>query len=228
MSVVCCSNSFSFQRTMPPASQVTGKTKVTIVGDAGVGKTSIVHSFIHGKFEKDYQATIGVDFLSKTIHVEGKAVRFKIWDTAGQERFQSLIPNYIRDSDMVLLVYSIDNRESFDNTGKWVETIRNNSREGGVVIVLVANKNDLEGETLVTKEDGMKKARTLGVYFTETTAKDHHQATRVFELLAKKVLDSKAEENEKLASAGARKKPLLETVNLKSNETQEAVTHCWC
>jgi Ras-related protein Rab-6A len=83
------------------------KYKLVFLGDQGVGKTSIITRFMYDTFDKNYQATIGIDFLSKTMYLEDRTVRLQLWDTAGQERFRSLIPSYIRDSSVAVVVYDI-------------------------------------------------------------------------------------------------------------------------
>merc|ERR1711881_417042 len=90
------------------------KYKLAFLGDQGVGKTSIITRFMYDTFDTAYQATIGIDFLSKTMFLEDKSsIRLQLWDTAGQERFRSLIPSYIRDSSAAVVVYDITNRVSF-------------------------------------------------------------------------------------------------------------------
>ena len=97
---------------------------------------------VYDTFDNTYQATIGIDFLSKTMYLEDRTVRLQLWDTAGQERFRSLIPSYIRDSSVAVVVYDITNRQSFVNTTKWVDDVRA-ERGNDVIIVLVGNKTDL-------------------------------------------------------------------------------------
>jgi GTPase SAR1 family protein len=80
------------------------------LGDQGTGKTSIIKAFMYGSFDHNYQATIGIDFLSKTMYLDDRTVRLQIWDSAGQERFRSLIPSYIRDSSVAVVVYDITSR----------------------------------------------------------------------------------------------------------------------
>ena len=77
-----------------------------------MGKTSIISRFMYDKFDNSYQATIGIDFLSKTMYLEDRTVRLQLWDTAGQERFRSLIPSYIRDSSVAVVVYDVSSRSS--------------------------------------------------------------------------------------------------------------------
>ena len=100
------------------------KYKLVFLGDQGVGKTSIITRFMYDSFDTAYQATIGIDFLSKTMYLDDRTVRLQLWDTAGQERFRSLIPSYIRDSSVAVIVYDITNRNSFANTAKWIEDVR--------------------------------------------------------------------------------------------------------
>merc|ERR1712050_811978 len=110
------------------------KYKLVFLGEQAVGKTSVITRFMYDTFDNSYQATIGIDFLSKTFYLEDRAVRLQLWDTAGQERFRSLIPSYIRDSSGAIVVYDISNRHSFINTSKWIEDVR--SERGSDVIIV--------------------------------------------------------------------------------------------
>ena len=140
------------------------------LGDQSVGKTSIITRFMYDKFDTTYQATIGIDFISKTMYLEDRTVRLQLWDTAGQERFRSLIPSYIRDSSVAVVVYDVTNRQSFLNTARWIEEVRS-ERGADVIIVLVGNKTDLVDKRQVSIEEGDGKARDANVMFIETSAK---------------------------------------------------------
>ncbi|KAG1653419.1 hypothetical protein FOA52_009128 [Chlamydomonas sp. UWO 241] len=146
------------------------KYKLVFLGDQSVGKTSIITRFMYDKFDNVYQATIGIDFLSKTMYLEDRTVRLQLWDTAGQERFRSLIPSYIRDSSVAVVVYDVTNRQSFMNTLRWITEVRT-ERGSDVIIFLVGNKTDLVDKRQVSIEEGDTKARELGVNFIETSAK---------------------------------------------------------
>ena len=100
------------------------KFKLVFLGEQSVGKTSLITRFMYDTFDSNYQATIGIDFLSKTMYLDDRTVRLQLWDTAGQERFRSLIPSYIRDSSVAVVVYDVTNRDSFKLTSKWVEDVR--------------------------------------------------------------------------------------------------------
>ncbi|CAO3564383.1 unnamed protein product [Mortierella alpina] len=129
------------------------------------------------------QATIGIDFLSKTMYLEDRTVRLQLWDTAGQERFRSLIPSYIRDSSVAVVVYDITNRNSFMNTAKWIDDVRA-ERGTDVIIVLVGNKTDLNEKRQVTAEEGEKKAKEFNIMFIETSAKAGHNVKTLFRKIA--------------------------------------------
>ncbi|KAL0007454.1 hypothetical protein SO802_008956, partial [Lithocarpus litseifolius] len=146
--------------------------KLVFLGDQSVGKTSIITRFVYDKFYNTYQATIGIDFLSKTMYLEDRTVRLQLWDTAGQERFRSLIPSYIRDSSVAVIVYDVASThiQSFLNTSKWIEEVRT-ERGSDVIIVLVGNKTDLVEKRLVSVEEGEAKANDLNVLFIKASAK---------------------------------------------------------
>jgi Ras-related protein Rab-6A len=146
------------------------KYKLVFLGDQSTGKTSIITRFMYDKFDTSYQATIGIDFLSKTLYLEDRTVRLQLWDTAGQERFRSLIPSYIRDSSVAVIVYDVTNRQSFLNIHRWVDEVRA-ERGSDVIITLVGNKTDLVDKRQVSIEEGDAKARELNVMFIETSAK---------------------------------------------------------
>lgn len=159
------------------------KYKLVFLGDQSVGKTSIITRFMYDKFDNTYQATIGIDFLSKTMYLEDRTVRLQLWDTAGQERFRSLIPSYIRDSSVAVVVYDVTNRQSFLNTIRWIEEVRN-ERGSDVIIVLVGNKTDLVDKRQVSIEEGDAKARDLSVIFIETSAKAGFNIKALFRKIA--------------------------------------------
>ncbi|XP_055405025.1 ras-related protein Rab-6A isoform X1 [Bubalus kerabau] len=146
------------------------KFKLVFLGEQSVGKTSLITRFMYDSFDNTYQATIGIDFLSKTMYLEDRTVRLQLWDTAGQERFRSLIPSYIRDSTVAVVVYDITNVNSFQQTTKWIDDVRT-ERGSDVIIMLVGNKTDLADKRQVSIEEGERKAKELNVMFIETSAK---------------------------------------------------------
>ena len=155
------------------------KFKLVFLGDIYVGKTSIINQFMYENFDNSYQATIGIDFLSKTLNIGDKSMRLQLWDTAGQERFRSLIPNYIRDSSAAIIVFDVTNKQTFDSIQRWVDDVRN-ERGDSVLIAIVANKIDKAGERSVSKEEGEAKAAQLRAVYKETSAKTGENVKDLF------------------------------------------------
>uniref|UniRef100_A0A3P9PNX2 RAB6B, member RAS oncogene family a n=1 Tax=Poecilia reticulata TaxID=8081 RepID=A0A3P9PNX2_POERE len=154
------------------------KFKLVFLGEQSVGKTSLITRFMYDSFDNTYQATIGIDFLSKTMYLEDRTVRLQLWDTAGQERFRSLIPSYIRDSTVAVVVYDITNVNSFQQTSKWIDDVRT-ERGSDVIIMLVGNKTDLADKRQITIEEGEQRAKELSVMFIETSAKTGYNVKQV-------------------------------------------------
>ncbi|XP_051513854.1 ras-related protein Rab-41 isoform X1 [Myxocyprinus asiaticus] len=159
------------------------KFKLVFLGEQSVGKTSLITRFMYDSFDNTYQATIGIDFLSKTMYLEDRTIRLQLWDTAGQERFRSLIPSYIRDSAAAVVVYDIANLNSFQQTSKWIDDVRT-ERGSDVIIMLVGNKTDLADKRQVSVEAAEKKARELKVLYIETSAKAGYNVKQLFRRVA--------------------------------------------
>ena len=117
--------------------------KILLVGDANVGKTSLLSRFIGEGFVESYKATIGVDFRIKSLEIDQRRVKLQIWDTAGQERFAPLVSSYFRGGHGVAIVYDITNRESFERVNHWANLMREHANEA-VEMMILGNKSDLE------------------------------------------------------------------------------------
>ncbi|XP_034058786.1 ras-related protein Rab-41 isoform X3 [Gymnodraco acuticeps] len=172
------------------------KFKLVFLGEQSVGKTSLITRFMYDSFDNTYQATIGIDFLSKTMYLEDRTIRLQLWDTAGQERFRSLIPSYIRDSAAAVVVYDIANLNSFQQTSKWIDDVRT-ERGSDVIIMLVGNKTDLADKRQITTEEGEQRAKELNVMFIETSAKTGYNVKQLFRRVAAALpgMDSTPEKN---------------------------------
>ncbi|KAL7321411.1 GTPase Ryh1 [Mucor circinelloides] len=194
------------------------KYKLVFLGEQSVGKTSLITRFMYDTFDNTYQATIGIDFLSKTMYLEDKTVRLQLWDTAGQERFRSLIPSYIRDSSVAVIVYDISNRQSFMNTSKWIDDVRA-ERGDDVIIVLVGNKSDLSDKREVTVEDAEKRSKELNVMFIETSAKAGHNVKTLFRKIAQSLpgIDGNNQNEQKDS---------MQKINLNTTETEASGCAC--
>ncbi|KAI8386835.1 ras family-domain-containing protein [Blakeslea trispora] len=194
------------------------KYKLVFLGEQSVGKTSLITRFMYDTFDSTYQATIGIDFLSKTMYLEDKTVRLQLWDTAGQERFRSLIPSYIRDSSVAVIVYDISSRDSFLNTTKWIDDVRA-ERGNEAIVVLVGNKTDLNEKREVTTEEGEKKAKELNVMFIETSAKAGHNVKTLFRRIAQ-ALPGISGNNQ------AEQKEQMQKINLSNSSTESSGCAC--
>ncbi|KAL3273675.1 hypothetical protein HHI36_015105 [Cryptolaemus montrouzieri] len=168
------------------------KYKLVFLGEQSVGKTSLITRFMYDSFDNTYQATVGIDFLSKTLYLQDKTVRLQLWDTAGQERFRSLIPSYIRDSNVAVIVYDVTNVASFEQTAKWIKDVQIERGEN-VIIVLVGNKVDLHNSRQVTHDDGKLEAHKLGVLFMETSAKNGYNVKYLFRRIAETLPEAPSE-----------------------------------
>ena len=150
-------------------SYMVNRQKIIFIGDVSVVKTSIINVLMGQKFNNEYEASIGVDFFSKTIKYKGKTIKLQIWDSAGQEKFRSLIPNYIRGSSLVFIVYDISNKKSFDNLQSWIDFVNNIENSN---IVILGNKTDLDSQRQVTTEEGQKFCSEKNYEFFEVSAKE--------------------------------------------------------
>ena len=159
------------------------KYKLVFIGDQSVGKTSIISRFMYDTFDTHYASTIGIDFVSKSVPIDRGTVRLQLWDTAGQERFRSLIPAYIRDSQVAVVVFDITSRASFDSTTTWIADVRA-QRGNDVIIVLVGNKTDLVSQREVSAAEIEQRANEQEIMFIETSAKEGFNIKLLFRRLA--------------------------------------------
>lgn len=121
------------------------KCKVVFLGAAGVGKTSLINRFMYEQFSRDYETTVGIDYFTKKVTVDGRLVSLQVWDTAGQEEFQSLIPTYIRDTQIALIVYDVSDPKTLEAAKSWHKTVLDD-RGHDAQCVLAGNKMDLESK----------------------------------------------------------------------------------
>ncbi|GAY57297.1 hypothetical protein CUMW_178350 [Citrus unshiu] len=174
--------------------------KVIILGDSGVGKTSLMNQYVNKKFSNQYKATIGADFLTKEVQFEDRLFTLQIWDTAGQERFQSLGVAFYRGADCCVLVYDVNSMKSFDNLNNWREEFliqASPSDPDNFPFVVLGNKIDVDGgNSRVVSE---KKARAWcaskgNIPYFETSAKEGINVEEAFQCIAKNALKSGEEE----------------------------------
>ncbi|KAG9134598.1 hypothetical protein Leryth_000920 [Lithospermum erythrorhizon] len=160
--------------------------KILLIGDSGVGKSSLLVSFISSSVE-DLSPTIGVDFKIKLFTVGGKRLKLTIWDT---ERFRTLTTSYYRGAQGIILVYDVTRRDTFTNLSDiWAKEVELYSTNQDCVKILVGNKVDRESDRVVSREEGIALAKELGALFLECSARTRENVEQCFEELALKIME---------------------------------------
>jgi len=168
---------------------VVATLKILMIGENGVGKSSLSLRFVDGFFHPKQPATLNVDIKRKTITIDGNAVKLAIWDTAGQERYRALIPSHYRGAQGAIFVYDVCNRESFNKLGQWLKELETHSTKSNIVKMVVANKIDKEHHQ-VTRVEGLRFAIQHGMPFIEASAKTSEGVKNAFDELVQKILET--------------------------------------
>jgi len=171
--------------------------KVVLIGDSGVGKSNLLSRFTRGEFNLDSKSTIGVEFATRSINVDGKTVKAQIWDTAGQERYRAITSAYYRGAVGALLVYDIAKHATYVNVTRWLKELRDHA-DSNIVIMLVGNKSDLKHLRAVPTEEAKAFASENGLSFIETSALDASNVesafqnilTEIYRIVSNKALES--------------------------------------
>ncbi|CAI5692961.1 ras-related protein Rab-30 isoform X2 [Archocentrus centrarchus] len=153
--------------------------KIVLIGNAGVGKTCLVRRFTQGLFPPGQGATIGVDFMIKTVEIKGEKVKLQIWDTAGQERFRSITQSYYRSANALILTYDITCEDSFRCLPEWLREIEQYANNQ-VVTILVGNKIDLAEKREVLRQRAEDFAEAQSMLYLETSAKESDNVEKLF------------------------------------------------
>ena len=165
--------------------------KVVLVGESGVGKTSIISQFIDQTFQEDQQSTTGGSFSTKSVVCDGgKILKFEIWDTAGQERYRSLTTMFYKDANAAIMVYDVTRKDSFEELQNyWAKQIKESSPEN-IILVIAANKSDLIEYETVDEGEARNFAKEISAIFISTSAKNSEGINNLFEEIAKKYTGS--------------------------------------
>mmetsp|Transcript_11673 Transcript_11673/g.29973 ORF Transcript_11673/g.29973 Transcript_11673/m.29973 type:complete len:212 (+) Transcript_11673:82-717(+) len=167
--------------------------KLLLIGDSGVGKTSVLFRFSDDAFNSTFISTIGIDFKIRTIELGDKKIKLQIWDTAGQERFRTITTAYYRGAMGILLVYDITNEKSFENIKTWIKNIEQHA-SADVEKMILGNKCDMEDKRRISTEQGKQLAEEYGVKFMETSAMNRTNVEQAFTEIAtdiKRKMDAK-------------------------------------
>ena len=153
--------------------------RICLLGDAGVGKTSILTRFCDNTFKENYNNTIGVDFRLVTLKYKDIISKIHIWDTAGQERFRSLTLNYLHNSHGFLFIFDITNKSSFDNIVNWINLSFDNNKNS-VINFLIGNKCDQNSNRKVEESEAQQFAKEKNLIYLETSAKSDENIQKLF------------------------------------------------
>ena len=192
--------------------------KLIVIGDSGVGKSCLTNNAVKNIFDDAYNATVGFEFFTFNVKINGKIIKLQIWDTCGQELYRSLITNFYRNSSLAIMVYAINSKESFENIEMWLRELRTHSNPDAKVF-LIGNKIDLENQRQVEKEKGEQfcKENKLNL-FMESSAKTGVNAQNIFIQAAKTLYDDYINYQKKTDEAGKTKNNTNQ--NLMQNQNQ--------
>ncbi|KAJ5068939.1 ras-related protein rab-2a [Anaeramoeba ignava] len=192
--------------------------KFIVVGNSGVGKSSLLSRFTEQKFKISHEPTIGVEIGARTITIDGHLIKIQVWDTVGQESFHSLTRSYYRAAAGALLVYDVTRRDTFDSISKWLQNAE--QEVANLQSILIGNKVDLSDRIQVQTEEGKKFADQHGLLFKETSAKDNLCIDEAFNEVAERIYQKiiSGEINIENNLSGIKKPP-------KENLTEENISN---
>jgi len=187
--------------------------KLIIIGDAGVGKSSLLKRAVKNIFEDNYQATIGFEFLLMHFQVNDLKIKFQIWDTCGQEMYRSLVQGFYHNTSLALLVYDINKKTTFENLDNWLKDLKQHT-EQDLPVFVVGNKNDLDRNVTDEEAKQFKNVNNI-VYCTECSAKRGYNVKEIFIEAAKYLYQiyKRAKVQDKV--------PMAKRLKLDKNENEE-------
>lgn len=171
--------------------------KIVLIGDSGVGKSNLLSRFTRDEFNLDSRSTIGVEFATRTLEIDGKRVKAQIWDTAGQERYRAITSAYYRGAVGALIVYDISKTESYESVSRWLKELKEHA-DANIVIELVGNKSDLDHLRAVPTDEAKNFADENSLLFTEASALNsdnvdlsfHQLLKNIYEMISKHQLET--------------------------------------
>lgn len=219
---------------MAAAPRKTLQFKLVLLGESAVGKSSLVLRFVKDQFDDYRESTIGAAFLTQTVSLDAQTtVKFEIWDTAGQERYKSLAPMYYRNANCAVVVYDITQTSSLDKAKAWIRELQRQA-DPNIIIALAGNKADLAStRRAISTEEAEKYAQEEGLLFLETSAKEAHNVSELFTMIARKLPLEQAADAQRASTASragasstnAGARPGVDLRNQQGEQQQDA---CSC
>ena len=193
--------------------------QLIMVGEIGVGKTSLIRRYTNNIFNTNHLETIGIEFFNKEERINDQIIQIKLWDTAGQEIFHSLTKNFYRKADGIIIVYDITNKESFERIQDWVKSVYDNTDTyKEIQMIIVGNKIDLEERREVSKEEGLKIGKYFEIDFFEASAKNAEGVRNFMIKIIEDILNNKVNNRN--------------SINIKNykngNDDEDNERNCFC
>lgn len=190
--------------------------KLVLIGDSGVGKSNLLSRFTKNEFNLESKSTIGVEFATKSLKIDGKVIKAQIWDTAGQERYRAITSAYYRGAVGALLVYDVTRHVTFENVTRWLKELRDHT-DPNIVVMLLGNKSDLRHLVAVSTDEAKSLAEREALYFMETSALEATNVenaftealTQIYRIVSKKAVEAGDE------GATSSAPPKGQTINIK-------------
>eukprot|EP00672_Neobodo_designis_P021575 CAMPEP_0174850442 /NCGR_PEP_ID=MMETSP1114-20130205/19355_1 /TAXON_ID=312471 /ORGANISM="Neobodo designis, Strain CCAP 1951/1" /LENGTH=219 /DNA_ID=CAMNT_0016084903 /DNA_START=56 /DNA_END=715 /DNA_ORIENTATION=+ len=169
--------------------------KIIVIGDSGVGKSSLTVRLSEDVFYKDYASTIAIDFRMYFMTFMDKKIRLQIWDTAGQERFQAVATAFYRGANGVMLCFDLTHRPSFTHLDMWMERVRQQALPGIPCCLIGCKSDEARGARQVTREEAVEWAKRHNMGYVETSAKEKENVVHAFQQVAYCILEDMKERN---------------------------------
>ena len=194
------------------------RIQLIMVGESGVGKTSLIRRYTNNIFNTNHLETIGIEFFNKEERINDQIIQIKLWDTAGQEIFHSLTKNFYRKADGIIIVYDITNKESFERIQDWVKSVYDNTDTyKEIQMIIVGNKIDLEERREVSKEEGLKIGKYFEIDFFEASAKNAEGVKNFMIKIIKDILNNKVNNRNS-----------INIKNYKNGDDEDNEKKCFC
>ena len=168
--------------------------KILLLGDTTVGKTNIITMFMEKKFNQNHMTTSGIDLKATCLELNNKKIRIQLWDTCGQEKYKSITKNLFLKVQGILTVYDITNRNSFSNLKNWVQLVKSDGNHPKMLII--GNKNDLDEEREVPKNEAIEYAKEEKIEYIETSSKTGDNINKAITLICEKIMDDSSFEKD--------------------------------